>query len=548
MARNSARGGSSRQDDYDDRDDDDYAEAEGEAVAQSWIREMPFWAVSAGLHLILLLILMALGAIETTTKKEDVVPIVMKQQAPPPPPYDPTLERAMKKTPKILDPKNIEKPVIQRQVQEVVTDIPKGTSLDNLSDFNRNAHSINTAIGVGGGAAGAYGSRFGKGALIREGGSAGTESAVRAALEWLRRHQDEDGKWSAADYQKHCKDGKNKNEDFERYGEDKAFPEHDVGVTALAMLAFTGYGQTHLDGDHPEYVACLRKAVRWMKQRQQLTGDAQTDGRYGSGEHEQWIYDHAIATMAMAELYVMSNDISLKNSVKKAVQFCLRTQNDGFGWRYGVKPADNDTSVTGWMVLALKTAKNARGIGIQKSDFERAFGGALNWFDRATAANGKCGYLAAGDEGSRLAKGHPDPYPYSKELSCMTAVSVLCRLFGGESRDKESIRDGVKILMKEPPVWQEQSGLSLSKINLYYWYYGTYALFQFGGQDWKVWNESMQDALLKTQRQGNICEDGSWDPIDEWGIAGGRVYSTAIGAMTLEVFYRFERHAEGTGY
>ena len=51
----------------------------------------------------------------------------------------------------------------------------------------------------------------------------------------------------------------------------------------------------------------------------------------------------------------------------------------------------------------------------------------------------------------------------------------------------------------------------------------------------------MQEALLKSQRQGLICEDGSWDPIDEWGPAGGRVYSTALGAMTFEVYYRFRR-------
>ena len=102
--------------------------------------------------------------------------------------------------------------------------------------------------------------------------------------------------------------------------------------------------------------------------------------------------------------------------------------------------------------------------------------------------------------------------------------------------------------MKEPPTWREQKGRSLSKINLYYWYYATYALFQFGGNEWRTWNKGMQEALLRTQRQGNIDEDGSWDPIGEWGLAGGRVYSTAIGAMTLEVFYRFERHREGVDF
>jgi hypothetical protein len=267
-------------------------------------------------------------------------------------------------------------------------------------------------------------------------------------------------------------------------------------------------------------------------------------GRYGSGDHEQWIYDHAIATMAMAELLVMSNDVlGLRQSVKSAVELILRAQNDGFGWRYGVKPAENDTSVTGWMVLALKTAKHAR-IGIPESEIDRAFAGAMRWFDRVTAASGKCGNMVPGDEGSRLAKVHAEAYPFSKELSCMTAVGVLCRLFGGESRQKAEIRKGIKILMAEPPLWQEQKGRLLSKVNMYYWYYGTYALFQFGGAEWLDWNERMKSTLLGAQRKGNIDEDGSWDPIDEWGAAGGRVYTTALGAMTLEVYYRFVR-AEG---
>ena len=65
-------------------------------------------------------------------------------------------------------------------------------------------------------------------------------------------------------------------------------------------------------------------------------------------------------------------------------------------------------------------------------------------------------------------------------------------------------------------------------------------MFQIGGSKWREWNEAMIDALVKNQRVGG-CEDGSWDPIGEWGVAGGRVYNTAIGAMTLEVYYRFAR-------
>ena len=36
-------------------------------------------------------------------------------------------------------------------------------------------------------------------------------------------------------------------------------------------------------------------------------------------------------------------------------------------------------------------------------------------------------------------------------------------------------------------------------------------------------------------------ERGSWDPVGPWGVDGGRVYSTAILAMCLEVYYRYDK-------
>ncbi|MEM7231115.1 MAG: hypothetical protein AAF517_03005, partial [Planctomycetota bacterium] len=252
-------------------DDEEYGEEEYEEnlAKPGWLTETPYWAISAVLHLVLILIIMTIPLFVAPPAPEEHKVITMKQRKQKPPPYDPNKKRDIKRKPKILNPKKIEKPIIQRKIEEVTTEIPKGTDLNNVSNFNLAAKSINSAIGVGGGAAGAYGNRFGKGSLIREGGSEGTESAVRAALEWLRRHQDADGKWSALGYQKH---GTNKNKDFDRYGEDKAFKEHNVGVTGLSMLAFTGFGQTHRDGDHPEYVEVLRKAVKWMKKQQRSTG------------------------------------------------------------------------------------------------------------------------------------------------------------------------------------------------------------------------------------------------------------------------------------
>jgi hypothetical protein len=36
------------------------------------------------------------------------------------------------------------------------------------------------------------------------------------------------------------------------------------------------------------------------------------------------------------------------------------------------------------------------------------------------------------------------------------------------------------------------------------------------------------------------CRRGSWDPMENlWDHQGGRVYSTALAVLTLEVYYRY---------
>jgi hypothetical protein len=83
-------------------------------------------------------------------------------------------------------------------------------------------------------------------------------------------------------------------------------------------------------------------------------------------------------------------------------------------------------------------------------------------------------------------------------------------------------------------------GDELSLVDEYYWYYGTFAMFQMGGEDWKAWNAAMKKAILEHQRRDGD-ERGSWDPAGAWGKDGGRVYMTAIGALCLEVYYRYSR-------
>jgi hypothetical protein len=81
-------------------------------------------------------------------------------------------------------------------------------------------------------------------------------------------------------------------------------------------------------------------------------------------------------------------------------------------------------------------------------------------------------------------------------------------------------------------------------VNLYYWYYATLALHHRHTHDghaaeaWKTWNDAMTAAIVATQiKEGQ--DAGSWSANTVWGGYGGRIYTTAMATMCLEVYYRY---------
>jgi hypothetical protein len=176
------------------------------------------------------------------------------------------------------------------------------------------------------------------------------------------------------------------------------------------------------------------------------------------------------------------------------------------------------------------------------SDLQASFKGALAWIERVTnQKTGRTGYKAPGDEGALLTQfaSLPEGYPFTYGQA-MTAVGVFCRLRLGQSKTRDAIKRGAETLIaKEMPEWRFRKGKDLSPINYYYWYYGTRAFSLYGGRTFDAWKTSLNRALLAHQRRkgdatAGGCEAGSWDPVDPWSIVGGRVYATAICALTLE--------------
>jgi hypothetical protein len=333
---------------------------------------------------------------------------------------------------------------------------------------------------------------------------------------WFKNHQSPDGGWDCDGFAKQCRTNTCSG---------PGYSAHDVGVTGLALLCFLGAGETNEGGP---FKTTVRNGLKYLMDRQ----DA--DGCIGERVGHQFLYDHACAALALSEAYGMTQQPVFRQPAQRAINFILAAQNPYRAWRYDFPPSgDNDTSVTGWMVMALKSAKLA-GLTID----EAALQGALNWIDEMTDdQSGRTGYIERGSVPSRLQE-LSDKFP-AQSSEAMTAVGVLCRIFAGRAPDQDRmILAGAGLMADKLPRWDPESGA----IDFYYWYYATLAMFQVGGPSWERWRGAMETAILDHQRKDKDEDEyGSWDPIDAWSDVGGRVYSTALNCLCMEVYHRYPR-------
>ena len=336
---------------------------------------------------------------------------------------------------------------------------------------------------------------------LKNGGSEDSERSVEAGLRWMASVQEPAGFWSSA---RHGGGAAKKDPQGQNRLDGGLYA--DTGITGLVILSFLGAGYTHEEGKYSEVVS---KALQWLIAQQNSNG-------YLGGKATRYdmMYCHAMATFALAEAYGMQHDPAtfpeLRDAVRSGVRLICAMQNEDGGWRYG-KGGESDMSMFGWQLMALKSAVNA---GIPVPDENRR-GMRKFLTSRALGTNG-------GLAGYKL---NEPPSP------AMTAEALFCRQMFGLPRDAAS-QEAVNYLQKNLP--------RLSAYDEYYWYYGTLAMFQFDGQAWEEWNSALRDALVGMQRsQGPLA--GSWDPNGKWAGIGGRVYSTAVSTMCLEVYYRQSR-------
>ncbi|MCC5850361.1 MAG: PD40 domain-containing protein [Verrucomicrobia bacterium] len=310
------------------------------------------------------------------------------------------------------------------------------------------------------------------------GGSDETEAAIRRALEFFSRTQEAEGHW-----------------DIHKWGGDR---NHDIAATSLVMLCFLGHGVTHQS--EGAYQQTMEKALNWVLAQQ---GE---DGALVGKD----MYDHHIAAITLAEMYAMTRDDRIREPLERALAYAIAAQHgETGGWRY--RPGEQgDTSVFGWAVMALTSAQQA-GLSIPAETLARADG----WLDR----------VSAGRDGGRYGYDSRDA-----RRRAMTAEGMFARQLLGAPRNRADMIESAAFLSTELP--------EAGDVDLYHWYYGTLALFQHQGETWDQWNNRLRTILVDSQiREGEHA--GSWAARGRYDNRMGRIVSTAIATLCLEVYYRY---------
>jgi hypothetical protein len=428
------------------------------------------------------------------------------------------------------------------------SETPKGRE-EAVADAEMGGSGAFMAIGAGGGGSGMFGSRTGGGkkrAIGRGGGSKGSESAVDAALKWFKRHQSPDGSWVASSYWKNCTEGQKCEP-----GKDHEAGDCTVAMTGYAVLCYLGAGYDHKTPS--KFKDTVKKGVDYLVQAQKPDGSIGKDARN---------YEHPIATMALAEAYAMTQDGDLKDKTQKAVNLILARQNvettvgadkakvagggsGRLGWDYLRPSTRNDASVTGWNVMALKSAL-AGGLNVGAG-----MEGSKNYLEKAWRATNNKAQKINGVEYKHwkdITAYDRSRFPYcwitgeseaQGDNNALAPVGLVIGVFVGRTAGDPLIESLANYVMAH------QVPKSYP-CNTYFMYYNTLAIFQVGGDKWTKWNAAVRDMLVKAQRVTNDCFDGSWDYGPHFhGADVGRVLHTAYNTLCLEVYYRYAQvHAD----
>jgi hypothetical protein len=266
---------------------------------------------------------------------------------------------------------------------------------------------------------------------------------------------------------------------------------HHAANTAVTLMAFMVTGQFPGRGPNGPN---LDQAVHFLLETQR------EDGYFGGKQHG--MYEHALATLALAEVWGESQRDDIREALIAGVELIVASQHESGGWRYEPKPDDADLSVTAMQIVALASAREA-GVHVPAKTVDAA----RNYVLSCQHDDGGFRYQP---------KAHGTDFP-------RTAAGVMALMVTG-SHDSPAVQRGMRFLQQNA-----DAGIREAKYYYYAHYYAVQCMYQAGDRTYRDWYPRIRDALIARQ-----ADDGSWS-----GGKAGPAYSTAMSILVLGVPYRY---------
>ncbi len=336
-------------------------------------------------------------------------------------------------------------------------------------------------------------------AIKRGGGSSRTETAVLRALRWLKKEQNPNGSWAT---------------------------QYQDAMAGLCLLAFLAHGETPTSEEFGETV---QRAMQYLADRVNANALAK-DNTYP--------YTNGIVAYALSEAYGMTKIPFLKPPMEAALQVIVDGQQPGGGYDYQYKKGARwDLSVAGWQYQAMKAGYVA---GANVKGLDRGMEKGVSFMRRVAFKKSK-------DPSAR-------PFGYASPgggSDGMQGAGTLCLQLLGEGSCAEA-KTGITYINDyvNNPKNPQESRLKWSddfwtcdgahSNPTYYWYYCTQAMFHAGQKTWKDWNEKFSPLCVQKQHQ-----DGYWESPGKLSKnvkskpQMDKVYTTALCALSLQVYYRY---------
>jgi hypothetical protein len=269
-----------------------------------------------------------------------------------------------------------------------------------------------------------------------------------------------------------------------------------VAITSYVLLAFMGAGNLPGEG---EYAKNVSAGLQFLLDR------IQPDGLFQDVSAGQYMYNHGMATIAIAEMYGQSQSPAIRPKLERLIQVILKAQGPQGGWRYTPQPRDSDVSVTVMQVVALRAAQES-GMSVPQEAITRATEYVVSCNDARTG-----GFSYQPGQGAGFAR---------------TAAAIYSLQVLGKYDDPR-VKAGSAYLFANV------------KKRANYFTYGSYyaapAQYMIGGETWRNWYGEMKTLLLgEVQRTGDMAH---WEPKGKEDVSS--VFCTAVFVHILAIPYHY---------